>query len=1022
MKKTLLLSALLLCGASSFAQNAAKYVYAGEVATGDAVTSLQDGQLYVMYDNFNGTGGGDRRAFRFANESNNQVGGEHVTTTTRSQGFDPNYVWEAVADGDNWKFKNIANNLYIPAATGNTSPVTMSSTAGKFTLTPMNESTTTQFYVANVDATNIRWDGNGADTYTMAQWNNSGHTYSFYEVEEYKPLFTDGGFYRLKSIKDTRNRYLNMNVESNSSLGNETTYNAFVDEVGSVVYVTAKPSSALNEWRIQEQNDAGNTLSASSWNCRTSESPFYWIASLASGDFDTENPVVTLYQGTTGNKGFLGYGKDKGDKEFRLYANYSVSELNANYGMWELIPVSSKTLTLTFKRSEDDTNPFVETREVVYSTTEFPEYEGFTLKTTGTIAENNSAATYIMNKGEEFRIFNKRAYEALGQFVFVNIANNGLRQVASSDDPTSVFYKVPMGNDGGFAIWSEVEQKFVGNLAGSGSAVPMVEFTNTPVKYYTGKQAAPDDYMDWIGDVPSSSTAGYHFFNDNANSGANNRFVCAYSNDAGSKWVIVTNMDNFITNWELSEELRASSSAYTDALQILNREDEDGLAAWASNYNFNGNVNLPVSDENQQKIHKINEVVEEALVYYPDYIMTQTKLYTIKSSDNRGYLIHDSETGLISTASTVDTENNDHLWGFVKVGEHYYLYNRGAEKFASAYIPREGTSGTATYAWSVSEIPTAIRLTNRAFGAQAALAENLFTIEGGKSYNTNPAGMMIINNNTTKVPCSLGEGSITDGTGFILTEVRDTDKDAEMMEAVAAGFAKVNAEIDAISVLEWEADVEGILVGHHTPEAVEAFMNSIYAAKENADKEAALYSALNAQNTFENAEKRQVVNGHVYSITDSEGNVHYTDGVEHLVGEFTIDETAYSYWVATVDEDGNISFSHSHEGEEEAAPVTLYYDTAAVPFTINDVTAFHVQPTTELGKVSLVNAADNTPVDDKSYNISFVSANSNDGTTKIAEINAENAAAGAVYDLQGRKLAAPIKGINIINGKKIIVK
>ncbi|MCM1309466.1 MAG: hypothetical protein NC301_00385 [Bacteroides sp.] len=40
----------------------------------------------------------------------------------------------------------------------------------------------------------------------------------------------------------------------------------------------------------------------------------------------------------------------------------------------------------------------------------------------------------------------------------------------------------------------------------------------------------------------------------------------------------------------------------------------------------------------------------------------------------------------------------------------------------------------------------------------------------------------------------------------------------------------------------------------------------------------------------------------------------------------------------------------------------------------------------------------------------------------IKEISNAVAAEGAIYDLQGRRLAAPIKGINIINGKKILVK
>lgn len=43
-------------------------------------------------------------------------------------------------------------------------------------------------------------------------------------------------------------------------------------------------------------------------------------------------------------------------------------------------------------------------------------------------------------------------------------------------------------------------------------------------------------------------------------------------------------------------------------------------------------------------------------------------------------------------------------------------------------------------------------------------------------------------------------------------------------------------------------------------------------------------------------------------------------------------------------------------------------------------------------------------------------------TTDIAEITAANHSSRAIYDLHGRKLNAPVKGINIINGKKLIIK
>ena len=44
-------------------------------------------------------------------------------------------------------------------------------------------------------------------------------------------------------------------------------------------------------------------------------------------------------------------------------------------------------------------------------------------------------------------------------------------------------------------------------------------------------------------------------------------------------------------------------------------------------------------------------------------------------------------------------------------------------------------------------------------------------------------------------------------------------------------------------------------------------------------------------------------------------------------------------------------------------------------------------------------------------------------TVSIDEVDADNAPANAtgIYDLQGRKLSAPVKGINIINGKKVLV-
>ncbi len=48
---------------------------------------------------------------------------------------------------------------------------------------------------------------------------------------------------------------------------------------------------------------------------------------------------------------------------------------------------------------------------------------------------------------------------------------------------------------------------------------------------------------------------------------------------------------------------------------------------------------------------------------------------------------------------------------------------------------------------------------------------------------------------------------------------------------------------------------------------------------------------------------------------------------------------------------------------------------------------------------------------------------SDGSTTGVKEISAEAAnGVQVIFDLQGRRLSAPIKGVNIINGKKVLVK
>ena len=45
-----------------------------------------------------------------------------------------------------------------------------------------------------------------------------------------------------------------------------------------------------------------------------------------------------------------------------------------------------------------------------------------------------------------------------------------------------------------------------------------------------------------------------------------------------------------------------------------------------------------------------------------------------------------------------------------------------------------------------------------------------------------------------------------------------------------------------------------------------------------------------------------------------------------------------------------------------------------------------------------------------------------DGTTGVENVNTDGVDTDAVYDLQGRKVKMPAKGVYIVNGKKVLIR
>lgn len=132
-------------------------------------------------------------------------------------------------------------------------------------------------------------------------------------------------------------------------------------------------------------------------------------------------------------------------------------------------------------------------------------------------------------------------------------------------------------------------------------------------------------------------------------------------------------------------------------------------------------------------------------------------------------------------------------------------------------------------------------------------------------------------------------------------------------------------------------------------------------------------------------------------------------------------------------EEGNELFSashlrlartHSEEGSDvtyliKESPETITYASAdKVTFTKATADDTELEPHT-----LMVNVPKSEDAEAPATIALSLNGDNDSSTTSITEVNAEQPAAAAlIYDLQGRKLNAPAKGVNIINGKKVMVK
>lgn len=392
-------------------------------------------------------------------------------------------------------------------------------------------------------------------------------------------------------------------------------------------------------------------------------------------------------------------------------------------------------------------------------------------------------------------------------------------------------------------------------------------------------------------------------------------------------------------------------------------------------------------------------------------------LLVLKSTDTdiRGYLCNSNGNVVTSKSigiesSDVDITAADYHFTFVTVDGKKYLYNVGADKFMNAFGEQSDCAYAAVrnagdYTWRFNEVPTPIKnivryQSNTAHSFAFAAGLDPTNNESWTDEQAHVGGMTLTDNGTRPVIVSMGATRVTDGNGLFAKFAGNLSN--EQVEALRERIANAHAAVmdDEAAIPTGVADETEQIVNHYTVAAVAKIT-----AAETPDHK---------QYLMENGDRRGFENNKVYTITDEAGLAWALSETGELIqANYDVANADYFNWIATSvekpvegEDENNVetqavdgthyTFSHTHDNEE-------------VLLTIDGNTT-HEIGTAKLGLVTLGG---------KDY---VVKVNSGTATTDICEITFDGNGVDVIFDLQGRRLSAPVKGINIINGKKILVK
>lgn len=406
------------------------------------------------------------------------------------------------------------------------------------------------------------------------------------------------------------------------------------------------------------------------------------------------------------------------------------------------------------------------------------------------------------------------------------------------------------------------------------------------------------------------------------------------------------------------------------------------------------------SDATQQQLIEAIGTQTTALSYDPSNAATYAcnitpgAIYTIRSTEYgaRGALkVADGVLTATPNDGSFDATSPDYQFTFVEADGKYYLYSIGGQEFLYAFGEKSNsiynpiknyTDHTWTLDSHASEIELDGNTTNTPHavfvkgGAQPSSPNSHMTNYDGKG------GLTIIDNSERRIIVAVGIADATDGNGLLFNYAGKFagSLPTPAHDEVAGLVASIPADEDAAEVV------------NHLPSTALIDIN-------------AAVDPSHQWHLLNNTERTAINTSKVYTLQTSGGKaIGVIDGKQQEA-DYKKGDAAFNWSVrevtpsqpedAQAEGDTTYEFAHTHNGKE-------------VLLTLNGSTQ-HTPDYSTIGQVGL---------GDRQFVIA--SSTGSAETTAITEIGINHNS--TIYDLQGRRVAKPTRGINIVNGKKTLVK